>query len=73
MIISLTQQESDKFSFWLKQEAESDKMMFEQFKKLHKEGTPIYEALEKKYKTEIAAKIIVANILDKTERMSVGG
>lgn len=67
MIINLDQKERDKFSAYLKQEAESDKGMLEQHFKLHPEGTPLGDALGKKFKTEMVASLIVAKILDSTE------
>jgi len=67
MIINLDQKERDKFSTYLKQEAESDLGLLEQHYKLHPEGTPLGDALGKKFKKEAVARIIVAKILDSIE------
>lgn len=68
MIVSLTQAERDKFVTWLKHEAETDRGMIEQFSKL-----PTGNPLENKMKRDMAAKIIVAGILDSIEEMTIGG
>jgi len=73
-MIFLTDEERKKFSAYLKQDAESDKEMGEQFKKLNDMmgiGAGLEEALSNKFETEMKAKLIVASILDKTE--TVGG
>lgn len=66
-LINLNQKERDKFSAYLKQEAETDKVMLQQHYKLHPEGTPLGDALGKKFKTEMMGRLIVAKILDSTE------
>ena len=66
----LTQKESDRFSAWLRHEAESNRVMIRQMEKLL---SPSMELLIKKDKTEMVAFLIVADKLDRTERMSIGG
>ena len=69
-MIFLTNEERQKFSTYLKEQAESDMGILEQHKKLNetlKMSNALQDALSKKYENEIAARLIVASILDKTE------
>ena len=70
-MINLTQQEREKFILYLRQEAASDKGMLEQFEKLGS-PQPIKDALAKKFKTEAAAKLFVADLISRIEEMTIG-
>jgi hypothetical protein len=73
-MIMLTDEERRKFSAYLKQEAESDRGIAEQLEKLHDQmhmAAPLKDAMSKKMKTEMAAKLIVASIIDRTESASL--
>jgi len=67
-MINLTQQEREKFALWLKQDAETDKGMIEQLKKIN---AP--EVIINKKGKEMIAKMIVSNMLIKIEDVSLGG
>ena len=57
---------------WLKQDAESDRGIIAQMEKTLGKN-PVSEALIKKNKNEMVAKLIVADKLDRTETMNIGG
>ena len=67
-MINLTQQERDKFALWLEQEAESDKIMLEQIKKL-----PGQAKFGVRFEQRIMAYLIVSALLKSTEDFSIGG
>jgi len=68
MDLLLTQKESDRFSAWLRHEAESNRGLIVQMEKMK---SPSIEMLIKKNKQEIVAFLIVADKLDGTERVEI--
>ena len=64
MILTLTQEERDKFAAWLEQEAKTDHEMANQMKTF---GGNAMEAGAQKYNTEAMAKEIVAKVLRSIE------
>ena len=64
-MINLNDEERRKFSDYLKQEAATDKILIEQHEKL--KNTPAHGLLTKKLKDEMTAKLIIADIFDRTE------
>ena len=66
MDLNLTDKERDRFSTWLKMEAKTDKGIIEQMGKIN---TP--EFIVKRYKSEMAAKLIVARLIENTETMTL--
>jgi len=60
----LTSEERTKFAAYLRQDAASDKMIFEQLKTVSPHLTPLLQSKAR----EIAAKEIVAQILESTEQ-----
>ena len=71
-MVSLSQQERDRFATWLEQDAKTTEGMIEQMKKLSM-GAALHEAMTKKMKTEAAAMLIVAARLRSTEKDTIGG
>lgn len=67
-IVILSQAERDKFSAWLKQDIESNRGIVEQMEKL-----PHAAPIVKHKKQQMAACIIVANLLDSIEEQTVTG
>lgn len=67
-MITLTQQERDKFASWLEQGVQADDIIAKQLEQM---GSP--EILIKHIKQRVAASSIVANELRKIEDMSIGG
>ena len=67
-IISLTQQERDKFAFWLEQEAKSDDDMSKQLENL--KGN---EVMVKRMRQRATIFSIVATELRNIEDISIGG
>ena len=65
----LSDKERDRFLSWLEMEAESDKQMIEQTKKLGKHG----EIVAKHLTAKMNAKLIVADQLRRTESMTIRG
>jgi hypothetical protein len=62
----LTEAERQKFSEWLKRDAESNRLLAEQLEKMH-------PPLAKQKRTEAAAELIVARILDTSEGVDIDG
>jgi hypothetical protein len=67
-MVVLTQADRDKFSAWLKQDVESNREIIIELQKL-----PYAEAVVKQKKQQMAACIIVANLLDSIEDQIVSG
>ncbi len=68
-MINLTQQERDKFVVYLRQEAESDRVMLEQLGKIM--SGPPAEALARKMKMRMAAYLIIAADLASIETETI--
>ena len=71
MVITLTDEERRKFVLYLRQDADADKGMIETHRKLNMPAI-ISEMYEKKLKNEMFAKLVVAQLLDRTESMTIG-
>ena len=67
-MIILTDAERGRFAEYLKQEATTANGMLEQMKKM-----AVAEAVQKKYKTEIAACIVVRTLLISGEEVAISG
>lgn len=67
-MINLTQQEADRFAAWLVQEAKSYDALNKQLA-----GDPIGQMIVKRNKQFQVACMIVADRLQRTERMVIGG
>ena len=67
-LVNLTRQEREKFANHLRQEAESDKLMLEQLKKLGPAGEMLLPRMEQ----NIAASILVAQKLQDVEMLDIG-
>lgn len=67
-VVILTQSERDKFSAWLKQDVESNRGIILQMEKL-----PFAALVATHKKQQMAACIIVANLLDSIEDQTVAG
>lgn len=64
----LTDAERDRFARWLEMEADTDKGMIEQAKEL-----PHMEVMVKRMTARMHAYLIVADVLRKTESMTISG
>ena len=65
---TLTQQEREKFVLWLNQEAESNKALIVQMEKM---GSSVTKPVIKVKKTEVAACLVVAQILGSAESVTL--
>lgn len=70
-MIVLTAEERQKFCDWLKQDAESDRLIIGQLEKM--EGVGIRDLLAKRAKQRLAAKLIVAEWLGEFENQTISG
>jgi len=68
-LISLSQQEREKFAMWLQQGAEGDNALAEQAQKLGAHG----EVIARSYRAKAAAKLMVMQQLMNTESLTIGG
>ena len=68
----LTQADRDRFSAWLKNEAEGNRAITEQMEKMERMGRGVMGQIAKRKRAEMAACLIVAGILDSTESVEIG-
>jgi hypothetical protein len=68
MTIILSDSECEKFTAWLLQESETNKILLEQMSKIN-----VPKAMISKFSAETAACMIVAKILSSKEKESIGG
>lgn len=68
-MVVLTNEERAKFIAWLKQDAESDRLIIGQMEKMQGLG----DLMTKRAKQRLAAKLIVAELLETIEEQTISG